>query len=112
MCYSNNFVPLVYEYPVLQECNNIIMLMFQDIDDAKDYFKRKFSFLEEQIEKIMQLYADKNELSKSMYFFYKRCDLPIILYMKVLRGILLHLAMIFTFPCNCSIILTASLTPS
>jgi hypothetical protein len=52
------------------------MFVFQDIDGAKDYFKRKVSFLEEQIERIMQLSVEKNELSKSMYF-YRFSDLPI-----------------------------------
>jgi hypothetical protein len=55
------------------------MFVFQDIDGAKDYFKRKVSFVEEQIEKIMQLSVEKNELSKGIcaFLFCKFCDLPI-----------------------------------
>jgi hypothetical protein len=46
--------------------------VFQDIDGAKDYFKRKVSFLDEQIEKIMQVSVEKNELSKGICAFFLR----------------------------------------
>ncbi|XP_021918952.1 prefoldin subunit 5 isoform X2 [Zootermopsis nevadensis] len=36
----------------------------KDIDGAKDYFKRKVSFVGEQIEKIMQVSVEKSKLNK------------------------------------------------
>jgi hypothetical protein len=49
---------------------NIMMFVFQDIDGAKDYFKRKVSFVEEQIEKITQMSVEKNELNKGICAFF------------------------------------------
>jgi hypothetical protein len=86
-------------YPLLQEtlityCNNIYISVFQDIDGAKDYFKRRVSFVEEQIEKIMQLSTEKNELSKGIcaFLFCKFCDYQ-SLYMGIPK-------MNFFTPCN------------
>lgn len=36
----------------------------KDIDGAKDYFKRKVTFIEEQIDKVMQLSVEKSKLSR------------------------------------------------
>jgi hypothetical protein len=43
------------------------MFLFQDIDGAKDYFKRKVTFIEEQIDKVMQLSVEKSKLSRGIY---------------------------------------------
>jgi hypothetical protein len=62
------------------------MFVFQDIDGAKDYFKRKVSFVEEQIEKIMQLSVEKNELNKgTCAFFFTSFVIYQSLYMRVLK---------------------------
>jgi hypothetical protein len=45
------------------------MFLFQDVDGAKDYFKRKVSFVEEQIEKNAQVSMEKNKLSKGTCTF-------------------------------------------
>ena len=49
---------------------NNIMFLFQDIDGAKDYFKRKVTFIEEQIDKVMQLSMEKSKLSRGIYVFF------------------------------------------
>lgn len=36
----------------------------KDIEGAKDYFKRKVNFIEEQIDKVMQLSVEKSKLSR------------------------------------------------
>jgi|TergutCu122P5_1016488.scaffolds.fasta_scaffold1572375_1 hypothetical protein len=46
------------------------MFLFQDIEGAKDYFKRKVNFIEEQIDKVMQLSMEKSKLSRGIYTFF------------------------------------------
>jgi len=46
------------------------MFLFQDIEGAKDYFKRKVNFIEEQIDKVMQLSVEKSKLSRGIYTFF------------------------------------------
>lgn len=61
------------------------MFVFQDINGAKDYFKRKVSVVEEHIEKVMQLSMEKNELSKGICAFFVGFLIYQSLYMRVLK---------------------------
>lgn len=42
--------------------NLVLNVMFQDIDSAKDYFKRKMTFVTEQMEKIQILGLEKSKI--------------------------------------------------
>jgi hypothetical protein len=54
----------------LDAYSHSIMFLFQDIDGAKDYFKRKVTFIEEQIDKVMQLSLEKSKLSRGIYAYF------------------------------------------
>jgi hypothetical protein len=54
------------------------MFLFQDIDGAKDYFKRKIIFVEEQIDKVMQLSMEKSKLSRGIYAFFSLQPLVVV----------------------------------
>jgi hypothetical protein len=54
------------------------MFLFQDVDGAKDYFKRKVTFIEEQIDKVMQLSMEKSKLSRGIYAFFSSQILEVV----------------------------------
>lgn len=45
---------------------NLVLVNFQDIEGAKDYFKRKVQFVTEQMEKIQMIGMEKSKIREAI----------------------------------------------